>query len=348
MRVFILSALITQTAVGFQSTFRQTSRSITKLRSDVYKDSDGNVMTPKKFFVEPSNLLNIAASSAPMAIRIGSGAFVDGYKVDIIKETVENSMKYAVLDGKVLQGYRVEETTTSVFDRRPVEMIELYEFEGCPFCRKVREAVAILDLDVLFYPCPKGSTIYRPRAIELGGKAQFPYMRDSNTGVNIYESDDIIQYMFDTYGPVGSKIPASLTGGALTTIGCSLALLPRMGKGSSKKESKQPSQPLIFWGYESSPFCKVVREKLVELEIPHIQKTCARGSNKRQVFLEEKGIFQVPYIEDPDTGVKLFEVCFLLIFLKVIFIMRELSINLVYFFIFIYYFDLKFWQLCEV
>lgn len=26
---------------------------------------------------------------------------------------------------------------------------------GCPFCRKVREAVAILDLDVKFMPCPK-------------------------------------------------------------------------------------------------------------------------------------------------------------------------------------------------
>lgn len=26
---------------------------------------------------------------------------------------------------------------------------------GCPFCRKVREAVAILDLDVKFLPCPK-------------------------------------------------------------------------------------------------------------------------------------------------------------------------------------------------
>ena len=28
---------------------------------------------------------------------------------------------------------------------------------GCPFCRKVREAVNILDLDVLFKPCPKVS-----------------------------------------------------------------------------------------------------------------------------------------------------------------------------------------------
>jgi glutaredoxin len=110
-----------------------------------------------------------------------------GYKVNVIKETDENSKKYAVLGGEVLQGYRVEETTTSVFDRRPAQLIELYEFEGCPFCRKVREAVAILDLDVLFYPCPKGSTIYRPMVEKLGGKQQFPYMRDPNTNVNIYE-----------------------------------------------------------------------------------------------------------------------------------------------------------------
>jgi hypothetical protein len=26
--------------------------------------------------------------------------------------------------------------------------------QGCPFCRKVREAINILDLDVLMYPTP--------------------------------------------------------------------------------------------------------------------------------------------------------------------------------------------------
>ena len=47
---------------------------------------------------------------------------------------------------------------------------------------KVREAVAILDLDVLYRPCPKDGTRYRPEAIQKGGKQMFPYMEDPNTG----------------------------------------------------------------------------------------------------------------------------------------------------------------------
>ena len=32
------------------------------------------------------------------------------------------------------------------------------KMQGCPFCAKVREVVSILDLDVIFYPCPRGTT----------------------------------------------------------------------------------------------------------------------------------------------------------------------------------------------
>ena len=39
---------------------------------------------------------------------------------------------------------------------RPKIPLTIYEFQGCPFCAKVREAVSILDLDVLFLPCPRG------------------------------------------------------------------------------------------------------------------------------------------------------------------------------------------------
>ncbi len=47
---------------------------------------------------------------------------------------------------------------------------------------QVREAVSVLDLDVLVYPCPKDGPTWRPKAVELGGKAQFPYLVDPNSG----------------------------------------------------------------------------------------------------------------------------------------------------------------------
>jgi glutathione S-transferase len=50
-----------------------------------------------------------------------------------------------------------------------------------------------------------------------------------------------------------------------------------------------------------------VREKLVELEIPHLMRSVGRGSPKRQELMDRRGIFQAPYIEDPNTGVALFE-----------------------------------------
>ena len=44
---------------------------------------------------------------------------------------------------------------------RPARPLELYDFEGCPYCRKVREALSMLDLDAIVYPCPKGATMHR-------------------------------------------------------------------------------------------------------------------------------------------------------------------------------------------
>lgn len=39
---------------------------------------------------------------------------------------------------------------------------------------------------------------YRPKVIEMGGKAQFPYMVDPNTNFSGYESDAIVKYLFQT------------------------------------------------------------------------------------------------------------------------------------------------------
>ena len=51
----------------------------------------------------------------------------------------------------------------------------------------------------------------------------------------------------------------------------------------------------------------MVREKLVELELPHLMKSSGRGSPKRQELVDRRGTFQAPYLEDPNTGVAMFE-----------------------------------------
>lgn len=82
---------------------------------------------------------------------------------------------------------------------QPAALLELYNFEASPFCRKVREALAALDLDYLVRNVAKKSA-RRPELVARGGKMMVPYLVDPNTGVEMYESDDIVAYLEATYG----------------------------------------------------------------------------------------------------------------------------------------------------
>lgn len=66
-------------------------------------------------------------------------------------------------------------------------------------------------------------------------------------------------------------------------------------------------QPLTLWGYEGSPFVRPVREALSALGLRHTIVHCARGSANRDRLYRKTGRFQVPYLEDPNTGVSMFE-----------------------------------------
>ena len=44
-------------------------------------------------------------------------------------------------------------------------------------------------------------------------------------GSAMYESDDIVKYLFDNYGD--GKVPWGLSLGIITALSCSLALIPR-------------------------------------------------------------------------------------------------------------------------
>ncbi len=208
----------------------------------------------------------------------------------------------------------------------PEQLLELYEFEGCPHCRLVREVLTELDLDAQIFPCPKGGKRYRRKVIERGGKAQFPYLIDPNTGTEMYESADIIRYLFTTYG--SGQVPLHWQAVELQRVGSVLAGAARMGAGVRVRPARAAEQPLELYSFESSPFARPVRDLLCELEISYIVRSVGRNAladwvppalrdafnvaseprtRNRRALLERAGRISVPYLVDPNTNIELAE-----------------------------------------
>ncbi|MEM7613102.1 MAG: glutathione S-transferase N-terminal domain-containing protein [Pseudomonadota bacterium] len=209
---------------------------------------------------------------------------------------------------------------------QPAALLELYEMENCPYCRVVREVLTTLDLDAMIYPCPKGGMRFRPKVIELGGKAQFPFLVDPNTGTQMYESADIVRYLYDTYADRRS-LPSFVVK-TVNATGASVASAVRFGAGMQARESQLPGLALQLWSFESSPYARLVRERLCELELPYQLHNIGKakvsdfilpgirrrllpnyehkGRNRVALF-ERTGAVQAPYLYDPNTDVGLFE-----------------------------------------
>ena len=194
-------------------------------------------------------------------------------------------------------------------DRRPEppRMLELYDFEACPYCRKVREVLCELDLDYLAHPVGRGS----PRREELrrrGGKVQAPYLVDPNTGTEMYESDDIIGYLNSTYGAgarAGWRLPLPSIADDVISM---LASGARLGRGSQcRATAPRAAQPLTLYHMEGSPFCRKVREALTEHDLEHVVRNVPRGSPKRRELERRGGKVQVPFLVDPNTATELYE-----------------------------------------
>lgn len=209
---------------------------------------------------------------------------------------------------------------------KPEKLLELYEFEGCPYCRLVREALTELDLDAMIYPCPKGGKRFRPQVIKMGGKAQFPFLVDPNTGRQLYESLDIIAYLYETYAR--RPLPLKWRAGALQKLSSSVTGIARGMAGIRATPSHLPAQPLQLYSFESSPFARPVRDLLCELEIPYILRSAGRTRisdwvppvirdslnlhtdpdlENRKTLLERAGRVSIPYLVDPNTGEEMAE-----------------------------------------
>ena len=219
------------------------------------------------------------------------------------------------------QGIRARTDT-----EKPAKLLKLYDIENCPFCRIAREVLTELDLDAIILPCPKGGSRFRTELLERGGKQQFPYLVDENTGMEMYESMDIVAYLFETYG--GGSVPLRWKLGPLQKLSSSLASAARMREGMFCRASELPEAMLELYSFEASPFARPVRELLCDLEIPYILRSCGRSEAgewlppqlrerlsiepnsalpNRIALQDREGKMGIPYLYDPNTKTGLFE-----------------------------------------
>lgn len=122
-----------------------------------------------------------------LAVRLATGVFTLGWTPQILSGDEANaigveSKKYGFKLGPL--AYR--DTSPLLANApRPTEPLILYEYEGSPFCRKVREAALLLDIPVEMRPCPGARAGFAKELNARTGRMTVPYMVDPNADVEM-------------------------------------------------------------------------------------------------------------------------------------------------------------------
>lgn len=215
---------------------------------------------------------------------------------------ISTGRKLAVLGGFLGSGVRLAHATViGKLGPRPEQPLVLWDFERSAQARAVREALSVLDLDAEIRPCPPPGTRFGG---ELEGK-QVPCLRDPNTGETIEGPRAIVAHLYRHYG--AGRPPWLLNLGPVLALTGWLVTLLTAGRGGRPRASRAPEKPLELWSFESSPYCRLARAALSELELPYLLHNVAKGSKRRTGFVARSGRMQVPYLFDPNTGAALFE-----------------------------------------
>lgn len=209
---------------------------------------------------------------------------------------------------------------------QPQKPIKLYDRENCPKCRLVREALTELNLDVEIYPCPEGGHRFYDEIRSQTPNVELPFLVDENTGEQAMGVHGIATYLYRQYRGVAA--PQRYAGEGITALSSQLASLTRGSHGKTVKPARQPQQLMTLYSFESSPYTRLVRERLCEYEIAYrlinlgkqqladVGPANARLSlkpyrplenTKRWDFWQAHGNVQVPYLVDPNSDEDLFE-----------------------------------------
>ncbi len=72
-------------------------------------------------------------------------------------------------------------------------MLDLFILETCPYCKKVMN---FLDENKIVYnKVDINNKASEDSLIQLGGKRQVPFLVDRDRNIQMYESDDILEYL---------------------------------------------------------------------------------------------------------------------------------------------------------
>lgn len=88
-------------------------------------------------------------------------------------------------------------------------MLTLYYTPSCPFCQRVLGEVENMGIKMQLKDISTDAVLAND-LIARGGKRQVPYLDDSDRGIALYESGDIIAYLQEHYE---HNAPASTFGG---------------------------------------------------------------------------------------------------------------------------------------
>ncbi len=321
-------------------------------RPKVEVPPDFQIPEPKPLTITPSSdLSSLLKSSIALALRLATGAFVLGWQIDSLfykdgndndneSKSESESESESEASTRTPKKYSLPlffgliniRDSSSVLSNgnapRPKQNLIIYEYDASPYCKRVREIVNVLDLTVEYRPCPGArQSAFSRELLERTGRQTVPYLIDPNTNVEMFESNDIIQYLVQTYGPSDASSYDSKALWPITfeffsiftsTLSAIVRDMPASKRQPNARSDNEQMIPIELWGYECSPFVKPVREKLCALALPHVMVSCSRGSANRDLLLERISAgtstgtgttarFQVPYIVDPNTNISMFE-----------------------------------------
>ena len=223
----------------------------------------------------------------------GAGSSSNNDESDAKQQIIDAALKVASYLPGLLRAGRGQQVCSAASASsklpvpRPTKSLILYSYEGNQFCRLVREVLTELDLPYELRSAGKSSPRREQMAQMTGGSSQCPYLIDENTDTAMFESADIIRYLYKTYAlwtppsellesasdvvtpllkPIYQKlapIQAGANGEDTASYDAAIA------KAKSEIEDETNSNTVVIYTYSLSPFCTEATDLLDNLDIKY-------------------------------------------------------------------------------